>query len=549
MKKRFAVCMAALSLVLSFAVVLVNCGGGGGGGGSAAAPTTGSITGKVSNNATGAAISGATVSDGVTTATTGADGTYTMSSLSPVSRKVLTISASNFAFTSKAAAVTAGNTSRVDVALQPVAASITLASLATAQTLTVANSTAQVNLSANGLTTAAGAAPSLPVTANITPIDPSSNPQLMPGDYTTSAGAMIESFGAMEVNFKDNAGAKLKLATGQTATIRIPVPAANQGTAASTMPAFYYNETTGQWVEEGTLTLGGTAPNKYYEGTVTHFSYWNADQVYNTTCITGRVVNASGTPVAGARVEAQGRDYTGTSETYTGSDGTFTIKVKANVALTPGIIITASTSDALSNSEVVSTGAAGSVCTALTADLKLGAVIGGVGSGSAKIKLTWGTEPYDLDSHLTGPDATVAGTRFHVYYSDQGSITASPYAELDVDDTSGLGPEIVTISRFTAGTYRYSIHHYGGSNTIYGSPARVELSLNGATTIFTPPSTGSSSLSGYGDVWQVFELVVAANGTVTVNTLGTYVTGVGSSSVTKPGLNGGAKPVLSGWDW
>ena len=74
-------------------------------------------------------------------------------------------------------------------------------------------------------------------------------------------------------------------------------------------------------MQEGTLTLGGTAPNQYYEGTVAHFSYWNADQVYNTTCITGRVVHASDNPVANARVEAQGRDYIGTSEVYTASDG------------------------------------------------------------------------------------------------------------------------------------------------------------------------------------------------------------------------------------
>jgi len=211
----------------------------------------------------------------------------------------------------------------------------------------------------------------------------------MPGDYTTSVGTVIESFGAMEVNFKDNTGAQLKLTTGQTATIRIPVSAANQGTAAATMPAFYYNASTGQWVQEGTLTLAGTAPNQYYEGTVTHFSYWNADQVYSTTCISGRVVDASGNPIANARVETQGRDYNGTSETYTAANGTFTVNAKANSM----VIITASTSNALSNSEVVTTGAAGSTCTALSSDLKLGAIFGGVGSGSAKIKLTWGTDP------------------------------------------------------------------------------------------------------------------------------------------------------------
>ena len=536
-------------LALSAVALLSACGGSGGGGGtpSSPPPATGTITGKVSDNATGGAIAGSTVTDGTVTATTGADGSYTLSNVSVASRKVLTISADNYAFSSKITAVTAGNTSHVDVALQPVAAAITVSSLASPQTLTVPNSPAQVALQANSLVTSSGAAPSMPVTANITPIDPSSNPQLMPGNFTTSAGGVIESYGAMEVNFKASNGALLNLGSGSTSVIRIPVPAAYQsGTPPATMPAFFYNATTGMWVQEGTLTLGGTAPNQYYEGTVTHFSYWNADQVYNTTCITGRVVDASGSPVANARVEAQGRDYLGTSEAYTASDGTFTVNVKANAT----VIITATTSTSLSSSEVVTTGAAGSLCTALPTDLKLG-VTGGAGSGTARVRLTWGADPSDLDSHLTGPDASnPSGPRFHVYYSGQGSLATTPYAELDVDDTSSFGPEVITISRFTTGTYRYSVHHYSGSGTIYASPARVELTLNGSTTIYTPPNPGATLLA-VDSVWQVFELVVDGSGNVTVQPLNVYLTDVGSSSVTAlpRTLEGGGKPALLGGNW
>jgi hypothetical protein len=368
----------------------------------------------------------------------------------------------------------------------------------------------------------------------------------MPGNFTTSAGGVIESFGAMEVNFKANDGTLLNLGSGQTAVIRIPVTAVYQGgTPPATLPAFFYNATTGLWVEEGTLTLGGTTPNQYYEGTVTHFSYWNADMVYSTTCITGRVVDASGNPVANARVEAQGRDYTGTSAVYTASDGTFTLNVKAEAT----VIITATASTAVSSSEIVTTGAAGASCTALPTDLTLG-VTGGTGSGTARIRLTWGADPEDLDSHLTGPDAADPSTRFHVYYSNKGSLTAAPYAELDVDDTESFGPEVVTISRFTAGTYRYSIHHYSGSGTIYTSPARVELTLNGSTTIYTPPDPGATVL-GVDSVWQVFELVVDGSGNVTVHPLNVYLTGVSASVVTALPTTpkGGGKPALLGGNW
>jgi hypothetical protein len=549
MKKTLFV-VASLLLLASLSVAFISCGGGGGGGDTPAAAGAGKVAGKVSNNATGAGIANAAVTDGTASTTTGADGSFTLDNLAAASGKVLTVSAANFAFTSKITNVTAGNTSRVDVALQPVAASISIASLATATTLTVANSPARVNLPANGLVTGAGGAPSMPVTASLTPIDPSSNPQLMPGNFTTSAGTQIESFGAMEVSFKDTSGASLNLASGQTATIRIPVTAADQLTAPATMPAFYYNSTTGQWVQEGTLTLSpaSTAPNRYYEGTVTHFSYWNADQVYNTTCITGKVVNSSGAATAGARVEAQGRDYNGTSTAYTAADGTFTLQVKSNST----VIVTASTSDALSNSEIVSTGAAGSTCTAIFTDLTLGAVIGSSGSGSAKIRLTWGTDPSDLDSHLTGPDSLTAGTRFHVYFSNRGNLTGNPFAELDVDDTSSFGPEVITIGKFIAGTYRYSVHHFSsfsGTGDFRTSPARVELTLNGSTTIYTPPAPGATVL-GPKSVWQVFELVVDASGNVTITPLNTYIPPtVIDSAVTAPALKGAAKPAIADWVW
>lgn len=118
-----------------------------------------------------------------------------------------------------------------------------------------------------------------------------------------------------------------------------------------------------------------------------------------------------------------------------------------------------------------------------------------------RIVLSWGSQPRDLDSHLYGPDGR--GGRFHVSYSGRGSLTGAPHAGLDVDDTSAHGPETVTIVRQSTGTYRYAVHHYGGSASIARSGAVVQV-FRGATLLsrFEPPSGGS----GVGDVWTVFEL-------------------------------------------
>lgn len=509
--------------------MFAGCGGGGGGGTTPAPapPSTSSLVGKVSDNSTGLPVSGVTVTDGTVTTTTAADGTYTLAGSAAASDKVLAFTKTGYASGYKIATVTASEPTRADVALLPVAYSTTITSQATAQTLSVPGSSGQVTLPVNALVTSTGSSPTGTITANLTPIDPSSNPQLMPGNYTTSSGGVIESYGAMELNFKDASGGSLNLASGKSATIRIPV-AASTTSPPPTMPAFYFNSSTGKWVQEGTLTLGGTAPNRYYEGTVTHFSYWNADQVYDTTCISGKVVKSDGTtPQANAKVEAQGRDYTGTSQAWTGADGTFTILVKANSS----VILTASTSSSLSQSEIVATGAAASACSPLPAAQLL--ILGSTTTGSAKIRLTWGADPSDLDSHLTGPTAAADPTRFHIYYINQGTLTGSPFAELDVDDTSSFGPEVTTINRFVAGTYRYSVHHFSGSGSIFTSPARVELQLNGETRVFTPPNPGSTVL-GTDSVWVVFELVVSSTGAITINPVNTYLLNVSDSAVAKP---------------
>jgi len=519
--------LAAMSIAI--AVVQVGCGGGGGGGGGAPpplAPTTGTITGTVRNNGNGTTIAAATVAVDNASVATAANGTYTLSNVSPGSGKVVTIAKADYVFGSKIVTVTAGGSTQVDVALLPVAYTTTF-NPATAQILAPPGSTAQVVLVANALKTGSGAAPTGNVTASITPVDPSSNPQIMPGNYTTSAGDLMESFGALAVTFADSTGAALNLGPGQLATIRIPVAAAAVSPPA-TIPAYFYNATTGKWVQEGTLTLAGVAPDQYYFGTVTHFSYWNADQPLSTTCITGKVVDASGVAVAGARVEAQGRDYIGTSEAYTAADGTFTIQVRSNSI----VIVIASTSNALSQSEVVSTGPAGAICKALATDLKLGAT--SIGSGSARIKMTWGLNPDDLDSHLTGPDPGVSPTAgFHVYYAIKGAFALPPYASLDVDDTDSFGPEVITVSKFNTGTYRYSVHHYAGPGTIFSSPTRVELTLKGATQIFTPPDPGVVPI-GVDTVWTVFEIAVTSDGQFTVTPINAYTLNVSSDNVRRP---------------
>ena len=498
-------------------------------------PLTGTIRGVVASNASGLPVVGATVTVGTNIATTGADGSYVLTGVAVTTRAVVNVNANNYLMGSKVTSVFAGDTNRVDVTLL-LANTATLTSLSTVQTVTVPNSSATIMLPTNGLQTNTGATVSGNIIVSVTPVDPSSNPQIMPGDYVTSDGGLLESLGALNVSIHDAIGAALFPASGSSFIIRIPVAAARRANPPTTIDLWYYSAATGQWIQEGTLTLGGTAPNQYYEGTITRFSLWSANQRYTSTCVTGKVLDAGGNPVSNARVDSEGQGYAGISTAYSAADGSFTLQIKANAS----VILTAKTTNAQSNSEVVQGGAAGTTCTPMGTDLRLGSTV----VGSAKIKLTWGENPDDLDSHLTGP-VEGSATRFHVYFGSKGSQAAAPYAELDVDDTSSFGPEIITINRFTPGLYRYSVHHYSGSSTIPSSPARVELTLNGVTRVFTPPAIGAALADD--SVWVVMELTVDSSGAVTVAPVNRYETASASSVRSLTEVSG--KLLLFGGNW
>jgi len=134
--------------------------------------------------------------------------------------------------------------------------------------------------------------------------------------------------------------------------------------------------------------------------------------------------------------------------------------------------------------------------------------------GQFRFVLSWGENPPDLDSHLTGPASD--GNRFHVYFANREPTGAA--ANLDRDDTSSFGPETVTITGLRDGRYRYSVYNFSDPSTsgaagMTASPARVEVfDETGQIRSYTaPPADG-----GEGNTWRVLELTVAG-GQVTID--------------------------------
>ena len=135
-------------------------------------------------------------------------------------------------------------------------------------------------------------------------------------------------------------------------------------------------------------------------------------------------------------------------------------------------------------------------------------ILAPTGSTDIRIVLTWGADPQDLDSHLTGPDGAL---RFHVYFANTGHFSSSPFAGLDIDDTFSYGPETISITQMSAGNYRYSVHDYtnrsSASSTALGNSGAVVRVYNSAGLILT-----RAVPQGAGNLWTVFEMTGTLTG-------------------------------------
>lgn len=132
----------------------------------------------------------------------------------------------------------------------------------------------------------------------------------------------------------------------------------------------------------------------------------------------------------------------------------------------------------------------------------------GVIDENLRIILTWGEQPWDLDSHLTGPRADSG--RFHIYYGNSDYQDMANNVNLDRDDIDSYGPETVTvINKMQAGTYTYAVHNYTGR--YLDEDNQFDLSTSGAKVQIYRENmlleTFNVPVNKSGNSWRVFEIV------------------------------------------
>lgn len=140
----------------------------------------------------------------------------------------------------------------------------------------------------------------------------------------------LESFGMAEVTLLDMKGQEVNLNGKAEATLNIPMAANHGFNAGDLIPLWHYDETANVWKNEGSGTL---QDDNTFKINVNHFSWWNADQKLTKTCVIGRVLDASGKPIAAAQMSGEGRSYLGNSHAVTGEGGDFCMEARVGSAI------------------------------------------------------------------------------------------------------------------------------------------------------------------------------------------------------------------------
>jgi hypothetical protein len=167
----------------------------------------------------------------------------------------------------------------------------------------------------------------------------------MPGDLrgidSANATVALKTYGMIAVELEGTGGEKLQIAPGKQMTISMPIPASLQGTAPNTIPLWYFNDTTGKWIEQGYASKQGS----YYTGTVTHFTYWNADIPSGIVYFHLNLQDQHNNPLAFTQLDITDLALNNTRTNYSDSAGVLEGWIPKNTALS--FVVRSSCGDAL----------------------------------------------------------------------------------------------------------------------------------------------------------------------------------------------------------
>jgi len=260
---------------------------------------TASLQGRVVDDK-GVPVQGAAVSSGSATTVTDVNGVFSFSKISMSSRfGYVQVNKSGFFTGSRSIITNAGASNYVSIQLVPRVSKGSVPASTGGKIVVLTGDT--VALPAAGFVNAAtGAAYTGNINVYATYLDPTAKGvfKQMPGDLrgigTDGNETALQSFGMMAVELAGDAGEKLQLAAGKKATLTWKIPDSLRATAPATIALWYFNDSTGRWIEEGQAIRVADS----YIGQVGHFTYWNCDLAYSTVNLKVHLKDQNGNPEA-----------------------------------------------------------------------------------------------------------------------------------------------------------------------------------------------------------------------------------------------------------
>ncbi|CAI8709123.1 YfaP family protein [Pseudomonas zeae] len=115
---------------------------------------------------------------------------------------------------------------------------------------------------------------------------------------------------------------------------------------------------------------------------------------------------------------------------------------------------------------------------------------GGATPAKLRVLLAWDSDGTDLDLHLITPDGA------HIWY---GNRSAANGAALDVDVTTGYGPEIFAMPAPIKGQYLVYVNYYGGGyrGDDEGGDEAVQALTTAQVTVITEEGTPSEKMETF----------------------------------------------------
>ena len=296
-------------------------------------PVQGSLTGKVVDNNNNS-VAGAVVKAGSNTATTDTRGLFRFNNIQlDKYSSLVTVEKIGFFKAYRVFSASANNTNFVKLKLVPKTL-IGNIDAATGGSVTLTDNS-KITLPAAGIvvkSTNQSYSGSVKIYAAV--IDPTSTDiaQIVPGSFqgndANNNRVILKSFGMLAVELEGSSGEKLQVASGKTAKLRFNIPSSLRSSAPATIPLWSVDEATGIWKEDGSATKG----TDYYEGDVSHFSFWNCDVSGQTVYLEMTIVTGDG-PLSHVLVKLT-RPNGASSYGYTDSSGHVGGLVPKNEALT-----------------------------------------------------------------------------------------------------------------------------------------------------------------------------------------------------------------------